>query len=71
MAVQEGEFQTGESELMSDALRAAGLNPEYVAIRRALDLSPPHQKQNREELVILAAVHLGRARLIDNIVVTT
>lgn len=55
----------------SDALRAAGLNPEYVAIRRALDLSPPHQKQDREELVILAAVQLGRARLIDNIVVTT
>ena len=55
----------------SDALRAAGLNPEYVAIRRALDLSPPHQDLNRQELVILAAAHLGRARLIDNIVVTT
>jgi pantoate--beta-alanine ligase len=70
------ELQSGQrnfEELQTatnDALQAAGLNPEYVAIRRAFDLSQPHQKQDRKELVILAAVQLGRARLIDNIVVT-
>jgi len=47
------------------ALLAAGLHPEYFAIRRAVDLSPPAAGDSA--LVILAAARLGRARLIDNL----
>ncbi len=50
------------------ALQAAGFRPEYVAIRRAADLTPPDR--DCDALVVLAAAHLGRARLIDNVVVT-
>ena len=49
-------------------LEAAGFEPEYLAIRRALDLSRPDR--DCDEVVILAAARLGNARLIDNIVVT-
>jgi pantoate--beta-alanine ligase len=48
-----------------ERLRQFGLEPEYVAIRRAEDLDLP---QNRDrELRILAAVHCGTTRLIDNL----
>ncbi|MCH8336005.1 MAG: pantoate--beta-alanine ligase [Proteobacteria bacterium] len=41
--------------------------PEYVTIRRAENLDAPDR--DNDELVILAAVRLGKARLIDNILV--
>ena len=68
------ELQSGKSDYgalekqMISALTAAGFNPEYVAIRGALDLSVP--SGDCDELVILAAARLGKARLIDNVVVT-
>jgi pantoate--beta-alanine ligase len=49
-------------------LESAGFEPEYVAIRRALDLSVPDR--DCDELVVLAAACLGTARLIDNVVVS-
>ena len=49
------------------ALVAAGFDAEYVAIRRALDLSAPDT--SCRELVVLAAARLGQARLIDNLIV--
>jgi pantoate--beta-alanine ligase len=49
-------------------LEAAGFVPDYVAIRRAENLEPPDR--DCDEIVVLAAAHLGKARLIDNIVVT-
>ena len=49
-------------------LEAAGFRPEYLAVRRALDLSVPDR--DCDELVVLAAAHLGKTRLIDNVVVT-
>lgn len=52
----------------SAALREAGFFPEYVGIRRAVNLEPPDR--DSDELVILAAAHLGDARLIDNVVVS-
>jgi len=58
-------------DLESDArntLQAAGFVPDYVAIRRAENLEPPDR--DCDEIVVLAAAHLGKARLIDNIVVT-
>jgi pantoate--beta-alanine ligase len=48
-------------------LVAAGFRPDYFAIRNADDLSPPAASSRR--LVVLAAGHLGRARLIDNVLV--
>jgi pantoate--beta-alanine ligase len=59
------------AELEHDAmtvLRDAGFDPEYVAIRRAENLEPPDR--DNDEIVVLAAVRLGAARLIDNVVVT-
>jgi pantoate--beta-alanine ligase len=49
-------------------LGEAGFVPEYVGIRRAENLDPPDRDSDR--IVVLAAVHLGAARLIDNIIVT-
>ena len=50
------------------ALLEAGFQPEYIAIRRALDLSMP--TPDCDEFVVLAAAHLGKARLIDNVLVS-
>ena len=47
------------------ALRAAGMQPDYFAVRDAATLLPP-TAQTRE-LVILVAARLGKARLIDNL----
>lgn len=49
----------------SAAIDAAGLRTDYVSVRRASDLAPPGPGD--EDLVILAAAYLGRARLIDNL----
>ena len=46
-------------------LGAAGWAPDYIAVRRRLDLQPPTQTD--EALVVLAAAKLGRTRLIDNL----
>ena len=60
------------AKLEADAgkrLAAAGFDVDYVAIRRAQNLEVPDR--DCDELVVLAAAMLGKARLIDNIVVTT
>ena len=49
------------------ALSAKGFVPDYVAVRRAVNLEPPDR--DHDALVILGAAHLGKARLIDNILV--
>jgi pantoate--beta-alanine ligase len=51
-----------------NSLTEVGFQPEYVAIRRAVDLETPDR--DCDELVVLAAAGLGKARLIDNIVVS-
>jgi pantoate--beta-alanine ligase len=67
-------LQAGDADLASiertgvQALEAAGLQPDYFAVRRAADLAPPDAASR--ELVVLAAARLGRARLIDNVQVT-
>jgi len=48
-------------------LEAAGFRPDYFAIRAAADLAVPDKAVR--QLVVLAAGHLGRARLIDNVLV--
>ncbi len=47
------------------ALRKDGLAPDYVQVRVADDLRPATPADR--DLVVLAAVYLGRARLIDNL----
>lgn len=47
------------------ALERSGFRPDYFAVRRADDLSPP--QADTTHFVILAAARLGRARLIDNL----
>ena len=50
-----------------DRLQAAGLEPEFFAIRKAANLLPPDA--DSERLVILTGAQLGAARLIDNVLV--
>jgi pantoate--beta-alanine ligase len=59
-----GDYGVLESEA-SQMLCQAGFRPDYVSIRRAEDLELPAEGEN--ELVILAAAYLGKARLIDNL----
>jgi pantoate--beta-alanine ligase len=47
------------------ALAVAGLRPDYFAVRDANDLQPP--RLTSQELVVLTAARLGKARLIDNL----
>lgn len=49
-------------------LSAGGLSPDYIELRRAHDLGPV--TDNTDDAVLLAAVHLGSARLIDNLAVS-
>ena len=68
-ALQSGErdFKNLEKSAIK-RLEKAGFDIEYVAVRRAQNLAIPDR--DCDELVVLAAVHLGNARLIDNVVVT-
>ena len=61
------EFEVLEAEARQ-AIESAGLVVDYVAIRRAENLETPDR--DCDELVVLAAAMLGKARLIDNIVVS-
>ena len=61
------DFATLESEAI-EQLNAAGFESDYFAIRRAENLESPDR--DCDELVVLAAAQLGKARLIDNVVVT-
>jgi pantoate--beta-alanine ligase len=49
----------------SRTLENLGFRPDYISIRRQRDLGIPQAGDG--ELVILAAVWLGKARLIDNL----
>jgi pantoate--beta-alanine ligase len=67
--LQDGKRNFSELEAGARArLIDSGFEPEYVAIRRAQNLEEPNR--DCDELVVLAAANLGKARLIDNIVVT-
>jgi len=68
-------LETGQqnyAEIESNAfekLGSLGFKPEYVSIRRAANLDAPDR--DCDELVVLISAHLGKARLIDNVVVHT
>jgi pantoate--beta-alanine ligase len=50
-------------------LTARGWKPDYVSIRKRIDLQPlsPEDSARKEPLVVLAAAKLGATRLIDNL----
>jgi pantoate--beta-alanine ligase len=48
-------------------LREAGLAPDYAVLRRTQDLAMPGEAERPNGLVALIAAKLGRARLIDNL----
>lgn len=57
-------FDTVEENAIVE-LKESGFRPEYVSVRRQSDLQKPNPDDR--QLVALAAVWLGRTRLIDNI----
>ena len=69
-AVAEGERDAGAlTAMVAERIRRAGIEPEYVEARDAEDLSPVAELNGRPVLVAVAAP-VGRARLIDNVVIT-
>ncbi|WDD98234.1 pantoate--beta-alanine ligase [Thalassomonas actiniarum] len=56
------------SKQAAGKINLAGLNTDYIDIRHARTLARP--KPADKELVILAAAHCGKARLIDNLQVS-
>ncbi len=69
-SIESGERDYAKLELQSrQALEKSGFRPDYYYIRRADDLAEPNAAD--QSLVIVAAAYLGRARLIDNLQVST
>jgi len=65
-AIRDGADDVAAIEATGAAsLAAHGMQVEYFAVRRRLDLTPPGAGDR--ELVVLAAARLGKARLIDNL----
>jgi pantoate--beta-alanine ligase len=68
-AAREGETSTDALVAIAKGeLRNAGIDPEYVEARSAEDLSPVAELNGRSVLMAVAA-RVGRARLIDNVVI--
>jgi pantoate--beta-alanine ligase len=69
-AVEQGERSAASLvETVREQLRNSGIEPEYVEARDAEDLSPLAELNGRPVLVAVAA-RIGRARLIDNVLIT-
>jgi pantoate--beta-alanine ligase len=69
-AVEKGERSAASLvETVREQLRNSGIEPEYVEARDAEDLSPLAELNGRPVLVAVAA-RIGRARLIDNVLIT-
>jgi pantoate--beta-alanine ligase len=60
------DFASVEKQAM-DALAERGWNPDYIAVRKRVDLLPPGSADTDAPLVVLAAAKLGTTRLIDNL----
>jgi pantoate--beta-alanine ligase len=68
-AARDGERSADELiRRVQDRLRNAGIDPEYVEARDAEDLSPV-ASLNGGPVLLAVAARVGRARLIDNVVI--
>ncbi|WP_343587470.1 pantoate--beta-alanine ligase [Herbaspirillum sp.] len=68
--VRGGQLNTSEVEKKAMSILAErGWNPDYVAVRKRIDLQPPSAGDMAQgaPLVVLAAAKLGSTRLIDNL----
>ncbi|WP_050466144.1 pantoate--beta-alanine ligase [Herbaspirillum chlorophenolicum] len=68
--IRGGQLNTAEAEKKAMSLLAdRGWNPDYVAVRKRIDLQPPSAGDMAQgtPLVVLAAAKLGTTRLIDNL----
>jgi pantoate--beta-alanine ligase len=63
------DYQQLEAAAMA-LFTAAGFKPDFVSVRRCVDLESPGKNDPPESLVVLAAAYLGKARLIDNLQVS-
>ena len=68
-AVQAGETDVGALEAQAmQTLSARGWQPDYVALRRRVDLQAPAPGDlTAQALVVLGAAKIGNTRLIDNL----
>jgi pantoate--beta-alanine ligase len=60
------DFAKIEQEAMA-SLAARGWQPDYIAVRKRVNLLPPTPQDTDAPLVVLAAAKLGATRLIDNL----
>lgn len=67
-AVGQGRDRVAVEKAALDRLTAAGFRVDYAAIRCAEDLAEP-ASERREAWVALIAARLGKARLIDNVLI--
>ncbi|MCA1322939.1 pantoate--beta-alanine ligase [Herbaspirillum sp. alder98] len=68
--IRDGQLNTLEVEKKAmAALAARGWKPDYVAVRKRIDLQPPSAGDMAQgaPLVVVAAAKLGSTRLIDNL----
>ena len=69
-AVRAGETNFAELGVAARKdLERAGFRPDYIEVRRAADLAAPNGADKAEARVVIGAAWLGRARLIDNLIV--
>jgi pantoate--beta-alanine ligase len=68
--VRGGRLNTSDIEKAAmDVLAQRGWQPDYISIRKRIDLQPPSagDMAQGEKLVVVAAAKLGKTRLIDNL----
>lgn len=67
-AIRNGDENYGALQrAATEELRASGFVPDYVEVRCAVDLARPNGRQPPDEIIVLGAARLGKARLIDNL----
>ena len=67
-AVRGGDHNYGAlMERAKHTLQVAGFRPDYLEIRLAKDISVPVGPVAADDLIVLAAAWLGKARLLDNL----